>query len=87
MTIQEAAQTALQVQDACNLSGVLLAWAEDVRDAVNAACPMGTAQRNTHPVNVLFANKCADMTGQFCDDGAPYAAAYDACEQLARGDG
>jgi hypothetical protein len=81
MTIQEAARTALDVQDACNLSGVLRSWAE-TREAVNAACPMGTAQRNTHPVNVLFANKCACLTGQFCDADA-YGPAYDACQALA----
>jgi hypothetical protein len=82
MTIQEAAQTALDVQDACNLSGVIGAW-ERTRDAVNAACTMGTAQRNAHPVNVLFANKCACLTGQFCD-GDAYGPAYDACQALAQ---
>jgi hypothetical protein len=84
MTLQQAAQTALDVQDACNLSGVLGAW-EQTRDAVNAACD-GTDARNHHPVNVLFANKLADLTGQFCDDVAPYSRAYDACTRLARGD-
>lgn len=84
MTIQQAAQTALDVQDACNLSGVLRSWLE-ARDAVNAACTMGTAQRNAHPVNVLFANKCACLTGQFCDVDA-FGPAYDACQALARGD-
>lgn len=84
MTLQDAARTALQVQDACNLSGVLRAWLE-CRDAVNAACD-GTDARNHHPVNVLFANKCADLTGQFCDGVTDYSHAYDACEALARGD-
>jgi hypothetical protein len=84
MTLKQAAQTALDVQNACNLSGVLRTWGE-TRDAVNAACA-GTRERNGHPVNVLFANKCADMTGQFCDDAEPYSRAYEACQAIARGD-
>lgn len=83
MTMQDAARTALQVQDACNLSGVLRTWLE-CRDAVNAACD-GTAARNTHPIHVLFANKVADLTHQICDPDA-FGPAYDACLTLARGD-
>jgi hypothetical protein len=86
MTIQEAAATALQVQDACNLSGVLRTWGTDVRDAVNAACTLGTDQRNHHPVHVLFANKLADLTGQSCGDVESYGVAYDACVRLAAGE-
>ena len=82
MTLKQAAENALDVQDACNLSGVIGAW-ERTRDAVNAACTQGTQERNRHPVNVLFANKCADLTGQFCDDVGRYSAAYDACMSLA----
>lgn len=84
MTLKQAAQTALDVQNACNLSGVVFSFA----DCMRAVCETetgGTAARNRHPIAVLFANKIADLTGQFCD-GDAFSAAYDACQTLARGD-
>ena len=61
-------QTALDVQNACNLSGVIRSWAEitariweDIR-AGNG----GTREFNLHPINVLFASKVQALT--HCDD-------------------
>ena len=60
---------AMMVQDACNLSGVLLTWAdktdriwEDVRS--NGS---GTDGFNRHPINLLFASKVASLTGESMD--------------------
>src|SRR5262249_1250007 len=85
MTIEQAAQAALDVQDACNLSGVVITFAEAMRALCESPEIEGTRARNRHPIAVLFANKVADMTGQCCD-GDGYSAAYDACQTLARGD-
>lgn len=85
MTLQRAAQLALDVQDACNLSGVLRSWGEAqhaVFEAVN-----NTTDRNQHPIAVLFANKCASLTNQHCGDSIDtFGKAYDACLRLAQGD-
>ncbi len=70
-------RVALQVQDACNLSGVLLAWSGILGD-----CPDITGDR-THPVNVLFADKVADITGRpgFRDFGKALDACKAACQE------
>jgi len=67
MTMKEAAQTALDVQNACNLQAVLAAWARcqpTIRDAQFSPSGIehnvgGTARR--HPVNVMFLAKVASM--------------------------
>ncbi len=65
MTYQQAAQTALDVQDACNLSGVVFSFAE----AMHAICEEqqrigeGTAWKNHHPIVYLFLSKLADLNG------------------------
>jgi len=65
MTYQEAAQTALAVQDACNLSGVLFSFA----DAMHAICEEqqkrneGTKWKNTHSIVTLFLSKLCDLNG------------------------
>jgi hypothetical protein len=56
---------AVEVQNACNLSGVIKAWARAV-DAIWVdvrADNGGTDAFNNHPVNVLFASKVHSLTG------------------------
>ncbi len=61
-TLQQHAQLAQQVQDACNASGVahaLTRWFSDceelgVRD---------TDTRNQHPITVLYVDKLASLAG------------------------
>lgn len=80
-TMEQFAQTALDCQDACNLSGVVFAFAE----AMKAICEQdhaenhGTRWKNAHPVAVLFASKIASLTR--CDD--VFSKAYDECIKLA----
>lgn len=63
--LRRLAQEALQVQDACNLSGVL-------HGAYRAACSLrvcgtpdglGTLETNHHPIMLLWASKIADLAG------------------------
>jgi len=60
-TIEQLAQEVLDVQDACNLSGVL-------GSAYRAACDLrrvldaGTDTINRHPIMVLWADKIAHLT-------------------------
>jgi hypothetical protein len=68
-------QEALDVLDACNLSGVVLAWARVMHRicAEDDGGGYGTDWKNTHPINVLYANKCAALTRQYC---APLTDSY-----------
>lgn len=66
MNYQQAAQTALDVQDACNLSGVVFSFAE----AMHAICEeqqrlgKGTEWKNRNPIVTLFLSKLQDLNGQ-----------------------
>ena len=65
MTYKEAAQAALDVQNAVNLSGVVFTFAE----AMQAICDtdqrhnMSTTWKNEHPIVTLFLEKLADLNG------------------------
>jgi hypothetical protein len=69
MTIQQAAQQALDVQNACNLSGVLrtfhqvaseVLWPESRRNGG------GTRFVNLYPIATLFLYKLASLNGCEC---------------------
>jgi hypothetical protein len=59
-TLQELAKEALDVQDTCNLSGVVHSFSR-VMTELRPHCS-GTGQLNTHPICVLFADKIRDLT-------------------------
>lgn len=79
--LSEAAKDAIFMQDACNLSGVVYAWA----GAMDLICELahrnghGTDWKNKHPVNVLFASKVASLTSEVLH----FPHAYDECKKLA----
>lgn len=63
---KEMAQEALQVQDACNLSGVVHSFSAiitEVRTRLEAEKKGGTDRVNIHPVCVLYSDKIAHLTG------------------------
>ena len=60
MTLREMAQKALDVQDACNLSGVAATFAE-VTSAMRGKHNMDTPTCNRHPISVLFIDKMASL--------------------------
>lgn len=80
MTTEKDYRDALTVQDACNLSGVVFAWAKVMEKicAEASANGYGTEWKNSHPINVLFASKVADLTG--CESGEVFSESYAACE-------
>ena len=82
-TIQDAAQTALDCQDACNLSGVVFAFARAMQiicDEANAK-GYGTAWKNEHPIVILFVDKLADLSRARLMNLKAYAS----CMKLAKG--
>jgi hypothetical protein len=85
---QNAANDALMVQNACNLSGVVNSWGKAVTaiwDEAREGQMRGTDWVNRHPINVLFAAKATELSG-----GSPmaiddYSAATKACWAIAKG--
>ncbi len=70
-------QTALDVQNACNLSGVIYSFA-DIMQRLCKDVP-STEDRNRHPICIMFAEQIKWLT--LSDLG--YRAAHDACIQAA----
>lgn len=67
-TLKELAQEALDVQDACNLSGVIHGWSRSITDLraiveKETGASFSTDTLNRHPVNVLWADKVASLAG------------------------
>ena len=82
--LQAAAADALCCQEACNASGVLFDWAENMRllCEVSRRQGHGTDWRNGHAVNVLFASKLASLTR--CEDQLVFSHTYDECKRLVK---
>ena len=80
LTLREMAQSALDIQSACNLSGVARSFAEVMMNLRRLPECQGTAWANSHPVALLYIGKMADMAGY----GHGWDEAYVECERLAR---
>lgn len=62
-TIQEVAKEAIQVQDACNLSGVVHSFSRAMETIWSEARLQnhGTEWVNTHPIVTLYIDKLASL--------------------------
>src|SRR5713226_1022598 len=81
MTIQQAAKTALDCQDACNLSGVLASFHQIVMDVIwpeARRLGKGTEYVNTHSIVALFLSKLVDL-----NRNQDFSQAYDEVKKLA----
>ena len=88
MTMQKAAQMALDVQDACNLSGVVHSFSRVMSflsDEANRT-GKGTDWKNKHPIAVLFADKISSLTNMNNNSASVYSSAYADVEILAKAD-
>jgi len=82
MTLQQAAQQALDCQNACNLSGVLRSFDRIVMDVLWEEARRigeGTEWVNSHPICTLFLDKLADLNRR-----ADALEVWDAVEELAK---
>lgn len=89
MTLKEAAQQALDIQDACNLSGVAFAFARAVQavcDASHIEPRRGTDWRNTHPIVTMHLLKMAELNGCGSTLHESYEPAEAECKRLAAAD-
>jgi hypothetical protein len=81
-TMADLAREALQVQDACNLSGVVLSFGRAVcrlRHLLEEQGNGGTLAVNRHPICKAWASKIADLSG--CEPG--YVGMWGDVERLA----
>lgn len=87
-TMQQLAQEALDVQDACNLSGVVLGFGRSItelRQHLTGTPGFCTDALNQHPICKLWASKIADLSR--VEYGAmAFGDAYDACRRMAAGE-
>lgn len=84
-TLKELANEALMVQDACNLSGVVLSWSRAImrlRTVLGEIQPFDTTTLNEHPINKLWADKVAHLTGTQFEPMSVVSQAYDKVYKL-----
>ncbi len=80
MLTKEHYKLALASQSACNMSGIVIAFA----NALKEMCLQGldTEARNKHPISILYAVQIAHLAGMSVDVGmAGYSQAVNACER------
>lgn len=86
-TIKAMAQSALDVQTACNLSGVAQSFADVMMGLRRLPECAGTEWANRHPIAVLYATQITHLaTGGMIDGEFPqcaYTRAYAECARLA----
>lgn len=70
-SISELAQDALDVQDACNLSSVVISFAKALDDLWLHATALnkGTDWVNQHPITKAFTSKLMSLSGWTLGDG------------------
>lgn len=86
-TLQQAAQTAIDVQNACNLSGVVHSLADICSSLRELPDCTGTAWVNEHPIVTLFIDKLASLNRTQClcaGNMHNYSRAYTIVEDLAK---
>lgn len=73
---------AITVQDACNLSGVVIAFVTILKKIRNEPGCTGTDWINQHPISVLYADKIQSLTG--AGDLSSFGVAYDICKEKSK---
>jgi hypothetical protein len=87
LTMQQAAQKALDMQDACNLSGVVYGFIP-VMEAIceeSRRLGKGTGWKNTHPLVRLYADKLSQLANADSTAGDLGLEAYKEALRLAAG--
>lgn len=83
-TLQQLADEAIAVQDACNLSGVVHGFSRAItrlRELIGSEPDFSTDKLNHHPICIMWADKIADLSGQRSMSAC--SAAQDTCYKLA----
>jgi hypothetical protein len=88
-TLQKAAQLVIELQDACNLSGLVHDFPNFIDAVWEEAHRLnkGTDYVNTHPIVVMMVSKLADLSRySYGDEQDNFNKAYDACKKIAAGE-
>jgi hypothetical protein len=86
-TLQELAQEAIDIQNACNPLGLSKGYAKALQELRELLEQQGyTDVLCKHPINQLWASKLHDLARMGLSDTDCYGKAYDACLQMAKGD-
>jgi hypothetical protein len=64
-TMNDLVTEAIQVQDACNLSGVVLSMGQAILALRELLPNASTGDINTHPVMLAWSSKISDLTGNY----------------------
>lgn len=77
-------KTAIEIQDACNLSGVVHSFSALMEKLSSEAWDkhLGTDWKNKHPIAVLYASKIASLTG--CENNLTFQEAFDKCQRMSQ---
>lgn len=82
-TMQELAKEAIEIQDACNLGGLVHGWSRSMSDLQDLLRGQGTRNVNEHPISKLWASKIHDLARMGMSDYDAFSKAYDECKKLA----
>lgn len=90
-TMKDMCKEAIDIQDACNLSGVVHAFSRtitELRALLSQEEGFSTSKLNQHPVCVLYSSKIASLTGSETnyneDGGNAFSEAYGYCSNQAQ---
>jgi hypothetical protein len=82
-TIRDIAQSALDVQNASNLSGVVHSFSKLM--TLLGEQGLNSEEKNRHPAVILYSNKIASLCGS--ESGAEFARAYEwAMREIEKGE-
>lgn len=84
-TLQQLAKESLDVQDACNLSGVVHGFSRSITRLRELLPNAGTDDINTHPICVIWADKIAHLTRTQMDSTKVLFDSYSKVKDLAEG--
>ncbi len=73
---------AILVQDACNLSGIVLSFVSVLKKIRAEPGCTGTEWINQHPISVMYADKIRSLTG--AGDSFSFSCAYDICKEKSK---
>jgi len=78
-------KTALDIQSACNLSGIVFEFARVMHRICDDTRDQGTDAKNHHAICRMYAEQIAYLSGGgSCTDSDSYGKAYDTCSEIAR---
>jgi hypothetical protein len=90
-TMKDLCKEAIDIQDACNLSGVVHGFSRtitELRRLLEQEGDFSTGKLNQHPVCVLYSSKIASLTGSEVNanevGGNAFSEAYGFCQNRAQ---